>query len=130
MPIDHIQAKQTYRQVNKKDHSPMKVPYDETAGDRAEHGADQTGDGHEAHGADEFRFGECSNHGEPAHGHHHGSAAPLQNAAGDQDVNVARYAAEKRPQVKRPMADENTHRVPKRSAIQPLIGINTARLKV
>jgi hypothetical protein len=34
------------------------------------------------------------------------------------------------PIVKRPMADANTRRVPKRSAIQPLIGMNTARLSV
>ena len=34
------------------------------------------------------------------------------------------------PNVNRPIADENTRRVPKRSAIQPLIGINTAKLNV
>jgi len=34
------------------------------------------------------------------------------------------------PRVKRPIADANTRRVPKRSAIQPLIGMNTARLNV
>ena len=34
------------------------------------------------------------------------------------------------PSVKMPMADANTRRVPKRSAIQPLIGMNTARLSV
>ena len=34
------------------------------------------------------------------------------------------------PSVKMPMADENTRRVPNRSAIQPLIGMKTARLNV
>ncbi len=34
------------------------------------------------------------------------------------------------PRVKRPIAEANTLRVPKRSAIQPLMGIKTARLKV
>ena len=34
------------------------------------------------------------------------------------------------PIVKMPMAEENTRRVPYRSAIQPLTGMNTARLKV
>jgi hypothetical protein len=34
------------------------------------------------------------------------------------------------PRVKMPMADEKTRRVPKRLAIQPLIGMKTARLKV
>jgi hypothetical protein len=32
------------------------------------------------------------------------------------------------PKVKSPIADGKTRRVPKRSAIQPLMGINTARL--
>ena len=34
------------------------------------------------------------------------------------------------PSVKMPMAEANTLRVPKRFAIQPLIGMKTARLKV
>ncbi len=34
------------------------------------------------------------------------------------------------PKVNRPIADANTRRVPNRSAIQPLIGMKTARLKV
>jgi len=34
------------------------------------------------------------------------------------------------PRVKRPIAVVKTLRVPKRSAIQPLIGMKTARLKV
>ncbi len=34
------------------------------------------------------------------------------------------------PSVKSPIADEKTRRVPKRSAIQPLMGMNTARLRV
>jgi hypothetical protein len=36
----------------------------------------------------------------------------------------------KDPHVKSPIADANTRRVPNRSAIHPLIGINTARLNV
>ncbi len=36
----------------------------------------------------------------------------------------------KEPRVKMPMAPANTRRVPKRSAIQPLMGMNMARLKV
>ena len=34
------------------------------------------------------------------------------------------------PSAKMPMAEEKTRRVPKRSAIQPLMGIKTARLSV
>ena len=36
----------------------------------------------------------------------------------------------KEPSVNRPIAAAKTRRVPKRSAIQPLMGMNTARLKV
>jgi len=36
----------------------------------------------------------------------------------------------KDPSVKSPIADANTRRVPNRSAIHPLIGMKTARLKV
>src|SRR5439155_22187316 len=96
MPMDQIQTEQANRQVDEKDDSPMKVPNNETAGDGPEHGANQTGYGNEAHGADKLRFGECPHHGEPAHRQHHGAAAALQDAAGDEDVDVARNAAEKR----------------------------------
>jgi hypothetical protein len=34
------------------------------------------------------------------------------------------------PRVKMPIAEANTRRVPKRSAIHPLIGMKTARLRV
>ena len=34
------------------------------------------------------------------------------------------------PSVNRPMAEANTRRVPNRSAIQPLTGMKTARLRV
>jgi len=34
------------------------------------------------------------------------------------------------PSVNNPIAEANTRRVPKRSAIHPLIGMNTARLNV
>ena len=34
------------------------------------------------------------------------------------------------PRVKTPIAEANTRRVPNRSAIQPLTGMNTARLSV
>jgi len=34
------------------------------------------------------------------------------------------------PSVKMPMAEANTRRVPNRSAIQPLIGMKIARLRV
>src|SRR5439155_4214422 len=98
MSINQIQPEQANRQVDEKDDSPMKVPNDQTAGDGPEHRANQTGYGNEAHGADEFRFGERPHHGEPAHGQHHGAAAALQDATRDEDVDIARNATETRPQ--------------------------------
>jgi len=79
----------------------MKITNDETAGGGAEHRADQTRYGDEAHGADEFGFWKCPDQSEPAHGHHHGSAAALQDAAGDEDIDAARNAAKERPQSKK-----------------------------
>ena len=96
IPINQIQPEQANRQVDEKDDSPMKVPNDQTAGDGPEHRANQPGYGNEARRADEFRFCERPHHGEPAHGQHHGAAAALQDAARDEDVDIARNAAEKR----------------------------------
>ncbi len=45
-------------------------------------------------------------------------------------VDVARQPAQERAQGEQAMAEANTRRVPNRSAIQPLIGMNTARLRV
>ena len=72
-----------------------KVADDKAARNGAEHGANQPWNGDEAHGADEFGFGECSHQRQPADGHHHGPAAALQDPAGHQQVNVAGYAAKK-----------------------------------
>jgi len=41
-----------------------------------------------AHGADEFRFRKGPDHGDSAHGHHHGPATALQDAARNEDVDV------------------------------------------
>jgi hypothetical protein len=44
---------------------------------------------------EQFGFGKRAHQGQPAYRHHHGSATALQYAAGDQQMNIARYAAEK-----------------------------------
>ncbi len=126
MQIDHEQTRQADGNIHEEDDSPVKVCDDQAAGDRSEHGANQTRNRDETHGADQFRFGESAHHGQAADRHHHGSAAALQNPAGDQQMDVARYAAEKRSQreeadgggkyparaesVRHPAADGNEHR--------------------
>ena len=95
MAVDQIQADQADRNVHEKDHPPVKISDDQAARDRTQHRADQTGNRDETHGADQFGLCERAHHGETAHRHHHGSAAALQDAAGDQHVNVAGDAAEK-----------------------------------
>ena len=73
----------------------MKVANDKTTRNGSQHGANQPWNGDKAHGADQFGFGKRAHQGEPAYRHHHGSAAALQYAAGDQQMNIARYATEK-----------------------------------
>src|SRR5271155_654837 len=98
MQIDQAQTEDADRKVHEEDDSPMKISDDQSAGYWAEHGTDQTRDGDKAHGPDEFGLRECPHHGEPPDGNHHGASATLQDAKGDQYVDVGRYPAEERPQ--------------------------------
>ena len=95
MEIDHQQTEDADRDIHEKDEPPVKVSDDEATRDGSQHGANQAWNGDEAHGADELGFGKCAHQGQPAHRHHHGSAAALQDAAGHQQVNVGGDAAEK-----------------------------------
>ena len=61
--INKIQTEDADRHVDKENHPPVKKSYDQAAGDRSQHRADERRDGDEAHGAHEFGFGECPNHG-------------------------------------------------------------------
>ena len=94
MQINQKQAGNSDWKIHKKYKSPLQVSDDKTAGDRPKHWADQTWNGDEAHGADELGFVERPHQGEPADRDHHGSAAALQDATGNQQMDVARYAAE------------------------------------
>ena len=94
MEIHQNQAGEADGKVDEEDDSPVEVGDDKTAGDGPEHGADQAGDGDEGHRPDELRFGEGSHQGEASDGNHHGPAATLNNAAGDQSVNVGAEPAE------------------------------------
>ena len=102
MAKNEIETKQPDGQIDKKDNAPMQVAHDQPTGDGSEHRAHQSGDGDEAHGADEFRLGKGPHEGEPADGHHHGSAAALQDAAGDENGEIASQTAEQRPQGEKP----------------------------
>jgi hypothetical protein len=94
MAIDEIETNEANRNVDEKNEAPMKITHDEAAGDRAEHRSDQTGDGDEAHRTNEFGLRERAHHRQAADGNHHGAAAALQNAAGNQLVDVGGESAE------------------------------------
>ena len=93
MQIDEDQARQADRDIEKEDDAPVKIANDEASGDRPEHGGDQGRYGDKAHGAQQIRLRKGSHQREPADRHHHRSAAALQDAACDEQVNVARYSA-------------------------------------
>src|ERR1700733_6460847 len=95
MEIDHQQTEDPDRYIHEEDQPPVKVSNDEPTGDGSQHGANQAWNSHKAHGPDELGFGKCTHQGQAAHRHHHGSAAALQDAASDQQVNVGGDAAEK-----------------------------------
>ena len=96
--VDHDEAGDADGDVEKEDDAPMEVVDDEAAGDGAEHGGDERGNGDEAHDADEIGLGEGSDQGESAYRDHHGAAHALHDAECDQQMNVGGDAAEKRAQ--------------------------------
>jgi len=91
--VDEDQADEADGDVEEEDDAPVEVVDDEAAGHGAEHGCDEGGDGDEAHGAEEIGFAEGADQGEAADGHHHGASATLQDAAGDEYMDVAGEAA-------------------------------------
>ena len=94
MAIDKIKTKQADRQVDEKNQPPMKITDDESAGDRAEHRADQTGNRHEAHCADEFGFWKCPHQCQSSHRHHHRPTETLQNATRHEQMDAVRDATQ------------------------------------
>ena len=128
--IDEVETDEADRNVDEKNEAPVEIADDKAAGDGAEHRADQAGDGDEAHRANEFGFRERADHRQATDGNHHGAATALQNAEGDEDVDVGGEAAEQRAEREDADGGGKTRRVPKRSAIQPLMGMKTARLSV
>ena len=130
MEIDHDEADEADGDIEEEDDAPVEVADDEAAGDGAEHGRDERGDGDEAHGADEFGFGEGADQREPADRDHHGAAQPCRMRQATSRWMLLERPQSSEPRVKRPMAEAKTRRVPNRSAIQPLMGMKTARLRV
>src|ERR1700722_3884007 len=88
MQIHHKQTDDPYWNVHEENKSPVQIADDQSAGNRSQHGANQSGNRYEAHDPNEFGFGKRSNQRKPAHGHHHRSAASLQNAASHQQMNI------------------------------------------
>src|SRR5271163_2002163 len=98
MQIDEQQAGEADRDIHEEDEAPMQVSDDQSAGNRSQHGADQCRNSYKAHGANKFGLGKGPHQGQAADRHHHGSAAALQHAKGDQQMDVAGHATEKRTQ--------------------------------
>ncbi len=94
--INEIQTEEADRHVDEENHPPVKKSNDEAAGYGAQHRADECRDGDKAHGADEFEFGEGSNHGQATDRHHHRPAAALKNTAKDKHVDARRDSAKDR----------------------------------
>src|SRR5580704_10783307 len=116
MQIDHQQAQEPNRNIHEENESPMQVSDNEASRNRSQHRTNQSGDGHEAHGADKVGFRKRSNQGEPAYWHHHRSAAALQNAARNEQMYVAGYATKKRSQ--REKADRRRKHPPRSKAVR------------
>ena len=132
--VDQNESDDADGDVQKKDYAPMEVVDDETAGDRAEHGGDERGDGDETHDANEVRLGERSHQREAANGDHHGTAHALHDTKSNKKMDAGGDAAEKRTERKEtdggcedaasselvghPAADGNEHREAERVACQ------------
>src|SRR5258708_16226627 len=78
MEIDHQQTEDADRYIHEEDKPPVKVSDDKPTRNGSQHGANQARNGDKAHGPDELGFGKRAYQGQPAHRHHHGSAATLQ----------------------------------------------------
>ena len=52
--VNQDQTGEANRNIHEENQPPVQVSDDESAGDWSQHGADQTGDGDEAHGANQF----------------------------------------------------------------------------
>src|SRR4051812_5668394 len=96
MFVDHPETDKADWNIQKEYYAPVKIRDDKTAGERAQHRTNQTRDRNCCRGSNQFRSRERPHNGEAADGHHHGSSTPLQDAAGDQEMDVARYATEER----------------------------------
>ena len=81
VPVHQYQADQADRDVDEENDAPVKIADDQPADERPQHRTDQAGNGDEAHGADQFRFGKRPHHRQTSHRQHHGAAAALQNPA-------------------------------------------------
>ena len=81
MQVDHDQPQKPNRDIDKEDHSPMKVSHNQSTCYWSQHGTNQGRNGYKAHGAHQVGLVESAHNSQPADGYHHGSAAALQQAA-------------------------------------------------
>ena len=102
MAPNEVEAEQSDRHIDEKHCAPMQVGGDQATGDGTDHGADQARDGDEAHGLDQVGLVVGARERHAADRRHHGAAGALQDAAGNQRVDVRREAAKYRPESEQP----------------------------
>jgi len=102
MQIHHDQAQQADGNIEEKNYSPVRVAHNQSAGDRPQHRRHQSRNRNKAHHAQQVRPGKGPHQRQPAYGHHHGPAHALDDAAGNEQMNVAAQPAEQRPQCEQP----------------------------
>jgi hypothetical protein len=112
--------------VYEKDNPPVRISDDQATGDGSEHGTDQTCDGDEAHGSDQFGLGKRSHYGESPTGTIMAPPQPCMMRHATNTWMLVDMPQRNDPSVKSPIAEANTRRVPNRSAIHALIGMKTA----
>ena len=114
-------AQQADGQVDEEDPAPGGICRDEAADQRADGGADQSGNGDIAHGLDELGLGDRAQQHQPAHRRHHGAAHALKHPRGDHLRQVLGQAAQHRAD--REEGDGGDEDIPPAEAVgQPAAG--------
>ena len=126
--IDQNDPQDADRDVDKKDPAPRGVGDDKAAERRPHHRADQRRDADIGHRPHQVGFRHRPQQHEAADRHHHRPAHALHDARDDEAGSELAQPQPIEPSVNTTIAALNTRRAPNRSAVQPLIGMKTARL--
>jgi len=124
------QLEVAYWQVEEEYPAPACVSCDEAAERRADHECRQRGSSHVGKSLGERFLGCGAQDDAPAGGDYHGSSDALENAHRMNWRSVVDMPQSTEVKVKMPMAVAKTEREPKRSATQPLMGMNSASVSM